>query len=276
MAISVTLVTNAPTCAQDQPTIEWTQGPFTAKLANMATVEIPQGYAIADARNTRLFLEAFKLRPSRRELATFRPLDDQADWYVVLEFADDGFVKEEEQTDINPDAALQVLREINADENKQLVAEGWEPTTIVGWESPPRYNADTKSLHWAIRVQRAGQTDINVHSRVLGRFGVTVASLVVSPEDYPQVQPIYQSLIESFRYDDGHRYSEFRAGDKVARYGLTALITGTAATAALKLGLLRRLIAPAFAGLVALIAIVKRRMGFGRITVDSDSADNDD
>ena len=44
-----------------------------------------------------------------------------------------------------------------------------------------------------------------------------------------------------FSYVEGQRYAEFREGDKVAKYGLTALIAGTGAFAAAKMGLFGKL-----------------------------------
>jgi uncharacterized membrane-anchored protein len=44
-------------------------------------------------------------------------------------------------------------------------------------------------------------------------------------------------MIGSTKFLPGHKYSEWRKGDKVAAYGLTALVAGGAGVAASKLGL---------------------------------------
>ena len=50
-----------------------------------------------------------------------------------------------------------------------------------------------------------------------------------------------EKILTGFSYTEGERYAEFREGDKVAKYGLTALIAGTGAFAAAKMGLFGKL-----------------------------------
>jgi uncharacterized membrane-anchored protein len=49
--------------------------------------------------------------------------------------------------------------------------------------------------------------------------------------------PGYRALLADYSFQSGHRYAEYRQGDKVAQYGLAALIAGGAAVGAAKLGL---------------------------------------
>ena len=243
--------------------IDWLRGPVDAQLDEMATVPIPEGFLFADAINARRFLEACQIRTTGLELAIIRPLDENSDWYVVFEFSDDGYVKDDQAKTLDPAATLKVLQEINDEENVERQRLGWSSTRVVDWELPPQYDPESNNLEWAIRVERDGLTDINYNTRTLGRFGVMIVNLVVGPEDLPTAMPAYRSLIDAFQYSDGHRYAEFRQGDQVARYGLTALITGTAATMVLKTGLLRRLLAPLCVALLALLAAIRRRFGKG-------------
>lgn len=60
--------------------------------------------------------------------------------------------------------------------------------------------------------------------------------LVCDPEELPTVLPRFKSALKGFDYTAGNRYSEFRAGDHVAEIGLSALIVGGAAAAAVKTG----------------------------------------
>jgi uncharacterized membrane-anchored protein len=55
--------------------------------------------------------------------------------------------------------------------------------------------------------------------------------------------PVFDTLIASASFQRGQRYSEWRKGDKVAAYGLTALVVGGAGVAAVKLGLFGKLAA---------------------------------
>lgn len=46
----------------------------------------------------------------------------------------------------------------------------------------------------------------------------------------------FHSALFNLTFDPGQTYSEFRAGDKVAEYGLAALVVGGAAAVAMKAG----------------------------------------
>ena len=66
-------------------------------------------------------------------------------------------------------------------------------------------------------------------------------TLVSDPEILRQTLPEYESLIGGFDYRTGNKYAEFRQGDKIAKYGLTALVVGGATAVAAKSGLLKHL-----------------------------------
>jgi uncharacterized membrane-anchored protein len=64
--------------------------------------------------------------------------------------------------------------------------------------------------------------------------------------------------LEGFSFVPGQAYSDWRSGDKVAKYGLTALIVGGAAAAAVKTGLLLKFWKLILAAFAALVAYLKR------------------
>ena len=79
----------------------------------------------------------------------------------------------------------------------------------------------------------------NHNERLLGRKGyisaVFVADVPTLDSNYPQLREI----ISNISYKKGKRYAEYVQGDKVAKYGLTALIAGGAAATAAKFGLFK-------------------------------------
>jgi uncharacterized membrane-anchored protein len=82
------------------------------------------------------------------------------------------------------------------------------------------------------------------------------AILVGSPSTYPAELASFRTAMNGFTYTDDNKYSSFRSGDKVAEYGLTALIVGGAAAVATKSGLLKglgKLLIPILAAGAALL-----------------------
>jgi len=56
----------------------------------------------------------------------------------------------------------------------------------------------------------------------------------------PQRRPSFLFYrLDGFRFKSGEKYAEFTQGDKIAKYGLTALIAGGAGAAATKFGIFK-------------------------------------
>ena len=66
--------------------------------------------------------------------------------------------------------------------------------------------------------------------------------LVVDPEKLPETLPVFRNLLSGYSFTTGQTYAEYRQGDKVAKYGLAALVLGGAAVGAAKLGLFAPLV----------------------------------
>jgi uncharacterized membrane-anchored protein len=143
----------------------------------------------------------------------------------------------------------------------------------VGWEQPPKYDETTHNLEWCIRGTSEGQAILNYNTRLLGRRGVMEVVLIVDPEKLPETMPQFRNVLANYSFQTGQTYAEYRPGDKVAKYGLAALVLGGAAVGAAKLGLFTSLILlfkKAFklviVAIVAIIASIKKLFGkiFGR------------
>ena len=66
-------------------------------------------------------------------------------------------------------------------------------------------------------------------------------ALVTNPNELDDAIRETKPILSTFSYSQGKRYFEFVEGDKIAGYGLTALIAGGAGAAAAKLGLFAKL-----------------------------------
>jgi len=89
--------------------------------------------------------------------------------------------------------------------------------------------------------------------------------LVSNPDSLEKDRAAFVTALNGFSYDSGKAYSEFKEGDKLAAYGLGALVLGGAAAAAAKTGvgkaLFKGLWIALAAGAAGIWAFVKRFMG---------------
>jgi uncharacterized membrane-anchored protein len=111
---------------------------------------------------------------------------------------------------------------------------------IVGWVQAPNYDSATHRLLWSIeskgKNEPAGSTHgINYNTYVLGREGYLSLNLVTSMDRIADDKGIAATLLDATSFNSGQTYADFNAStDRVAEYGIAALVAGVAAK---KLGL---------------------------------------
>lgn len=248
--------------------IDWQKGPVEANVGEYAKLKVPEGYMFTGGEGTRKLLEAGGNPTDGDELGFLAPTNMA--WFVVFEFSDVGYVKDDDKDKLDPQKLLGVIKKGNEEGNKIRKKMGSTPLKIVGWEVPPKYNDQTKNLEWAIRAESEGRPIINYNTRLLGRDGVMEAALVIKPDKLQEVLPTFQSLLAGYQYTSGHTYAEYKQGDKLAKYGLAALITGGAAAVAVKTGLMASIIlffkkgAKLIIVAVAAIGALFKKLIFGR------------
>lgn len=228
--------------------IEWKAGPMQGHLASIASLRVPDGCRFTEGKGAKTFMEATENPPSGDEVGVLlcdgalkADSTEASRWFVVFEYDESGYVKDNEKTELDADKILATLREGQAEGNKERRTRGWEELTLDGWIKPPYYDQTTHNLTWATRILAQGDTTVNHSVRLLGRSGVLKADLVISPSGFEAALPQFDAVVGGTTFTPGQRYAEWREGDKVATYGLTALVAGGAGAAAMKLGLFGKL-----------------------------------
>ena len=231
--------------------IPWQAGPIVGKLGSIAEVHVPGGCRFTEADGTRKFLEATENPSSGDEQGLLLCRGNStADgvggaWFVVFSYDASGYVKDDEKSKLDADAILASLRDGNEMGNRERRSRGWEPLTIDGWVRPPYYDQTTHNLTWSTKVHGESEgpeaASVNHSVRLLGRGGVMHADLVIDPDILATTIGEFDQVVAGTTFLPGNTYGEWRQGDKVAAYGLTALVAGGAGAAAVKLGLFPKL-----------------------------------
>jgi len=240
--------------------IEWQRGPGTGHLASTAEIAIPEGFAFTGKDGAKKFMMLTHNPPNDDLAGILIPVveNDQDMWFVVFQWRKEGYIKDDERDKLNADKILESIRKGTEESNKERAKRGWGKVEVIGWERPPYYDPKTNNLTWAIRGRSSDGENVNHSTRMLGREGYMMVDLVLSPEQLAATMPAYDNLMAGFTYTEGHRYAEFRKGDKIAAYGLTALVAGGAGAVAMKTGLLAKFWKLLVAMFLAGAAFVKR------------------
>jgi uncharacterized membrane-anchored protein len=238
--------------ARQMQSLAWQRGPTDGSIGGIATIKVAEGMAFLDGPNTRRFLELNGNPPRDNRYTLIGP---EGTWFAVFFFEDSGYVKDDEKLDA--DALLKSLQESDQPANEERKRLGLRPLHTDGWIVPPHYDTATKRLEWGMRLRGDdGHLLVNYTIRLLGRRGVMHAILVSDPESLEREIAEFKTALTGYDFTAGQRYAEFRAGDKVAEYGLAALVLGGAAAVATKTGFFKAFGKLIVVGVVALGAAV--------------------
>ena len=219
--------------------LPWVVGPGQQELGGRAALKFSEAYRFLDgpAAKKRLAMSGNDVEDSEI-LGMVENI--QKEWWVVFEFDEIGYVKDDEKDKLDPEKILKGYREGISARNQ---SRGGPPTTVVGWHTKPNYNEQTHNLEWALIFENSGHRYVNYKVKLLGRKGVVDGTWVGDLQDLDEAVPQFRQVLNNFSYKTGETYAEYRAGDKIAQYGLGALVLGGATLGAAKLGLFATLFA---------------------------------
>jgi uncharacterized membrane-anchored protein len=246
--------------------LAWQAGPSVGEISGKASLKVPPDHLFLDAKNTGRFLELNGNPTSDRH---YLVAPKSLKWFAVFSFNDSGYIKDDEK--IDPEALLSQMQKSDGPGNEERKRLGLAPLYTDGWQVPPHYDDASKRLEWGMRLRTdSGEKIVNYTSRLLARTGVMSAVLVSAPESLTEDTTQFKSVLKNFSYNSGENYAEFKQGDRMAEYGLAALVLGGAAAVATKKGFWGAIVAffaafwkliaaGAFAAFAALRAVFKRK-----------------
>jgi uncharacterized membrane-anchored protein len=183
-------------------------------------------------------MEAMGNTVSNDEVGLIMPRAQDQDWFMLFEYQPVGFVKDDDKDQIDKDAILEGIRKGTEEANDVRKRKGIPALHVEGWFEEPHYDAASHNLVWALKARNdKGEEVVNYNVRLLGRHGYMSITLVDEPAKLAMSRPEVEKVLSGFSYKTGRSYAEFVPGDKVAEYGLVALVAGGAGAAAVKLGL---------------------------------------
>lgn len=210
-------------------------GPLTIDLGDEATLQLPASLMFIDKETANKIMEA---RGGGAEPGRYGIIISLEGWMADLGYVDSGHIKDDDAQDLKADKLMSIMKEAEKKTNKSRRERGVAELYVDGWAQEPGYDKAEHRLIWAIKVHSAADNEpmINYSIVALGRKGMITTTLVNSADQLDAAKTSANELLAAITFKDGNRYSDFNPGtDKVAEYGLTALIAG--GLAAKKFGL---------------------------------------
>lgn len=214
-------------------------GPATVTLRDQAQLNLPDGYVFIPPPEAERVMTALGNTVDSTFLGLVFP-QGKENWFVVAEYEPSGFIKDDDAKDWDVDKLFDDIKKGTEAANERRRDDGFAELDVVGWIERPQYDASTHRLVWSLsakdRAAAAGEPQtINYNTYVLGREGYVSLNLVTDSDAIDVAKEHAKELLAATEFQIGKTYADFApATDKVAAYGLAALIGGLAAK---KLGL---------------------------------------
>jgi uncharacterized membrane-anchored protein len=198
----------------------------------LATATIPPGFKYLNGQDSAKLLTLFG-NPPQSNLGTIFPektdlLKDADAWFVVIQYDEDGYVKDDDAEKINYADLLKQMQNSIRESSAERAKQGYSSLKLIGWATPPRYDRGSP------------ENTLNYNIRMLGRTGVLVLNAVAGMNKLAEIEAATPQILAMADFNEGNRYTDFdKSKDKVATYGIAGLVLGAAGLKiAAKVGLL--------------------------------------
>ena len=194
---------------------------------------------------------------------------------AIIQYDDSGYISDKDATSINFAELMKSMQEGEKEINDQRSAQGFPGIHLVGWAEPPHYDKATNKVYWAKEIAFDGEPErtLNYCIRALGRQGVLELNFVGSIKQLPAVKELAPEVLKAVTFTSGNQYADFNPNtDKVAGYGIAALVAGGVAA---KAGLFKFLLVGLLAakkfviiGVIALVAFISKLFAWRKKAAD--------
>jgi uncharacterized membrane-anchored protein len=223
-----------------------TQGPAEIALRDIAALRLSEAYLFVSAAEGIAVMRALGNRTDERFVGLVLPKAQGQYWFVRVDYNDSGHVDDEEAKSWDADELLQSIKDGTEIANEEWAKQGVPPLDVIGWAEKPFYDETTHRLVWSMLARTRGAppeegATINYNTYALGREGYFELNLITDEQAIATDKQHAGKLISALEYKPGQAYGDYNRGtDRVAEYGLAALVGGIAAK---KLGLFAIIVA---------------------------------
>lgn len=200
----------------------------------LAVLNLPEGFTYLEGEEGEYVLEKIWGNPHSEIIGLMFPegnsaISDEFKYAVEITYTEDGYVEDEDAKELDYDDLLKEMQEDAVDGNESRIEQGYPAIELVGWATPPFYDAKNKKLHWAKELKFEGYdtNTLNYNVRVLGRKGYLNLNVIADMSQLEAVNNDIEKIIESVHFSEGYTYKEFNPEiDDIAAYGIGGLIAG--------------------------------------------------
>ncbi|MEW5821643.1 MAG: DUF2167 domain-containing protein [Cyanobacteriota bacterium] len=199
--------------------ITWQDGPKTIPIANdLASVYIPNNFVFAETEEAKKYLKKNYVKTTEFLTGLIMSSDASEMWFILLEYKDFGYVKEEMLNNIDPNQFLEGIKLMtNGPSNN-----GFNPNTgikisnplapsieINGLKEDPYYDETNNTVKSIVSLKQGKLNLVNYLYMVFGSKGIIVARLVCEEDKLPELREKVDYIFENIQFNHGNKYANF-------------------------------------------------------------------
>ena len=159
---------------------------------------------------------------------------DHHNGVVYFAFDDAGYVTLDDWAELDAAAMIEEVRTNTEKANGERQKQGIRALHVDGWIKQPTLDRANNEVSWAFSAHHDdGSKLINAVAIQLGRSGFEKLIWAGNAADFETSDFLHQ-MMQARTFDAGQRYADHSDGDKVAGYGIAALVGAIAGAKVLK------------------------------------------
>lgn len=231
-AVAQQTPTNSP---EDQVrAMHWVRTGTMKLTASSSSITVPPGFFGVSGDEARKVEE---LSEGESEANVEGVLLDHSHDTVIFEFFPSGFVPIDDWQDLDSQRLITAISQNAETSNELRRQKGIAELHVTGWVQEPSLDRATNTVFWATGITTgAGRDLVNSLALRLGRSGFEKIIWVTDRDAYKASGGVLDTMLRAYSFDPGQRFDDHVEGDRLAGYGVAALVGAVAGAKLAKIG----------------------------------------
>lgn len=154
-------------------------------------------------------------------------LVNDADDMVVFDWQPEGYVSSDDWSKVDAATMLRSIGENTEADNVERRKQNIPEITVTGWLKEPTLDRNTNTAFWTLELQSRGRPIVNSIALRLARKGYEQIIWIADKAHFNS-GTVLQNMMAANTFPIGDRYMDHAVGDKMAGYGIAALVATVA------------------------------------------------
>jgi uncharacterized membrane-anchored protein len=201
-----------------------------------SSISIPDGYALVTGSDADAIFKNDG-EPAVESLEGYVCNFSNFENAVLFQYFNTGYISTDDAEELDSKTLLDSIIENTQKSNRERRKNGNSEIQVIGWVQEPTFDKESNTVYWAIESESGeNENTINAVALRLGREGYEQITWITSKSSYTHLSGDLDVMLRAHNFDVGYRYNDYTVGDKVAEFGIAALVAASIGGKIMKIG----------------------------------------